>query len=147
MTAATRRGRKQRIQQSNEPDASPPVWPGVSGGRFKPLSPEEVDRVEEASLVLLETLGLSQAVPSMIDKVTAAGGHLTDDDRLLFPRKLVQRSISEAQRGFKLCGQRSDHDLEITDDRVHTSTGGAAPGVFDLETGDYRESTLQDLYD
>ena len=145
--ANRRRGRKDRLNQATQPDANPPVWPGVVGGRLKPLSPDEVLLVEEATLALLETLGLSQATPSMIGKVTAAGGTLCDDGRLQFPRALVQRAIKEARRGFDLCGQSPAHDLRIEGARVHMSTGGAAPGVFDIETGRYRPSTLADLYD
>ena len=148
MIAGTRRrGRKERHSQVNEPDANPPVWPGVMGGRLTPLAPDEVALIEETALSLLETLGLSQAIPSMIEKVTAAGGQLADDGRLLFPRHLVQGAINGAQRGFALCGQRPEHDLRIEGARVHMSTGGAAPGVFDIETGVYRDSTLADLYD
>ncbi len=142
-----RRGRRDRLKQISEPDAQPPVWPGVVGGRFKPLSPTEVQRIEEAALSLLETLGLSQAIPSMIDKVTAAGGALSGDGRLLFPRSLVQEAITGARRDFTLCGQLPENDLRIEDARVHMSTGGAAPGVFDIETGAYRPSSLADLYD
>ncbi|NOD34491.1 MULTISPECIES: trimethylamine methyltransferase family protein [unclassified Ruegeria] len=146
-STARRRGRKQRLSQTTEPVSNPPVWPGVYGGRFKPLSPEEVALVEETALTLLETLGLSQAIPSMIDKVLVAGGSLSSDNRLLFPRALVQQSITEAKRNFSLCGQTPEHDLDISQARVHMSSGGAAPGVFDLETGNYRDSTLADLYD
>ncbi len=142
-----RRGRKDRLAQTAKPEANPPVWPGVVGGRLKPLSEDEVQRVAETALSLLETLGLSQAIPSMIEKVTAAGGGLTDDGRLLFPRSLVDWAINGAQRGFTLCGQTPDRDLKIEAARVHMSTGGAAPGVFDLDTHAYRDSTLQDLYD
>jgi trimethylamine--corrinoid protein Co-methyltransferase len=142
-----RRGRKDRLKQVSEPDLQPPVWPGVVGGRLKPLSAGEETMVEEAALKLLEQLGLSQAIPSMIAKVTAAGGSMTDDGRLLFPRKLVNWAIDEARRGFTLCGQRPANDLKIEAARVHMSTGGAAPGVFDLDTHKYRDSTLQDLYD
>lgn len=142
-----RRGRQERLKQTAEPEANPPVWPGVLGGRLKPLSPQEVALVEETALSLLETLGLSQAIPSMITKVIDAGGALTEDGRLLFPRSLVSKSIAEAQRGFSLCGQTPEHDLHIETARVHMSTGGAAPGVFDIDTGAYRDSTLADLYD
>lgn len=141
-----RRGRKERLKQESAPDSNPPVWPGVLGTRLMPLSPQEVALVEEAVFSLLETLGLSQAIPSMIDKVTQAGGQMTDDGRLQFPRDLVQQAIAEAKRGFTLCGQTPDRDLLIKGARVHMSTGGAAPGVFDLETGAYRDSTLADLY-
>ena len=48
-------------------------------------------------LWLLEELGLSQAIPSMIEKVTAAGGTVTDDDRLLFEgNKRALREVAEA---------------------------------------------------
>jgi trimethylamine---corrinoid protein Co-methyltransferase len=148
MAATTRRrGRKERLKQTDIPDDNPPVWAGVLGARLKPLSPQEAALVEETALSLLETLGLSQAIPSMIEKVTAAGGALTEDGRLLFPRDLVLGVVDRAQRGFTLCGQTPDRDLRIDGARVHMSTGGAAPGVFDLETGDYRDSTLLDLYD
>ena len=148
MTETTRRrGRKHRLQQVATPEENPPVWPGVEGGRLKPLSEAEVVRIQESAFALLETLGLSQATPSMIDMVVEAGGSLTDDRRLLFPRALVQWAIDGTARGFALCGQRRENDLSISGARVHMSTGGAAPGVFDLDTHDYRDSTLQDLYD
>ncbi len=146
-TANRRRGRKDRLKQVTDSETPAPVWPGLIGGRLKPLTPTEVLLVEEAAFSLLETLGLSQAIPSMIEKVTSAGGSMTDDDRLLFPRELVEWAINGAQRGFTLCGQSPDHDLKIETARVYMSTGGAAPGVFDLETHEYRDSSLQDLYD
>ncbi|MCT4554766.1 MAG: trimethylamine methyltransferase family protein [Pelagimonas sp.] len=142
-----RRGRKHRLQQTDIDEENLPVWAGVSGGRLQPLSAKEIAIVEESALSLLERLGLSQATGSMIEKVCAAGGTLTDDGRLCFPRALVQRTIDEAQRDFILCGQRPENDLRISAARVHMSTGGAAPGVFDLDTHQYRDSTLQDLYD
>ncbi len=145
--ARRRRGRKDRLKQPTEDEVARPVWPGVLGGRLKPLSPEEVSLAEKAAFSLLATLGLSQAIPSMIEKVTDAGGSYTKAGRLLFPEKLVRWAIDGAQRGFTLCGQTPDRDLKIEGARVHMSTGGAAPGVFDLDTHAYRDSTLQDLYD
>ncbi|WP_170764578.1 trimethylamine methyltransferase family protein [Ruegeria lacuscaerulensis] len=142
-----RRGRRDRLAQTDAADLHSPVWPGLAGGRFKPLSPQEVDLVDEAALSLLETLGLSQATPSMIGRVVAAGGRLTDDGRLLFPRGLVKQALAGARRDVVLYGQNPAHDLDLRGARVHMSSGGAAPGVFDIDTGAYRESTLKDLYD
>ncbi|GAA6163095.1 trimethylamine methyltransferase family protein [Pelagimonas sp. KU-00592-HH] len=144
---ARRRGRKTRLSQASDVEENPPVWAGVEAGRFKPLSESEVRLVDESALTLLETLGLSQAIPSMKERVIAAGGSVTEDDRLLFPRALVTWAIEGASRNFKLCGQVAKNDLTLSSARVHMSTGGAAPGVFDLDTHDYRDSTLQDLYD
>lgn len=142
-----RRGRKERLSAASEAGGVRPVWPGVEGGRLKPLAAEEVALVAETALSLLETLGLSQAIPSMIGKVCSAGGQLTEDRRLLFPRDLVRWAVEDAQKAFTLCGQEPENDLQLSGARVHMSTGGAAPGVFDLDTGAYRDSTLADLYD
>lgn len=146
----TPRRRPNRRKASNDQavvDNKPPVWGGVLGGRFKPLNNDEVALVEETVLHLLETLGLSQAIPSMVEKVCAAGGSVTDDDRLLFPRDLVLKTVREARRDITLFGQDSKHDIHLSGKRVYMSSGGAAPGVFDIETGLYRESTAKDLYD
>jgi len=145
----SRRRSNRRKTRSDEVtvDSHPPVWGGVLGGRFKPLNDQEVTLVEETVLHLLETLGLSQVIPSMIDKVCAAGGSVTDDNRLLFPRELVLKTVAEARREITLFGQDPAHDIHLGGKRVHMSSGGAAPGVFDIDSGQYRESSTQDLYD
>ena len=53
-TQPRRRGRKERLNQAEQPEAQPPVWPGVEGGRLKPLTEAEVALVEESTLSLLE---------------------------------------------------------------------------------------------
>ena len=125
-----RRGRGARIDTNANSDVpNPPVWGGVEGGAFRPLSDSDLAEVNEAVLSLLETLGLSQASESMIEKVCGAGGSYTDDKRLLFPRELVAKTIHEARRDVVLYGQNSAHDLDLSGKRVHMSSGGGAPGV------------------
>lgn len=133
-------------EKSDEFSTPPPVWPGVSGGRYRPLSDDEECNIYECVLVLLEELGLGQATPSMIDLVVARGGHLTDDGRLLFPRSLVQWAIDGAKRDVVLHSRKPGWDLDLSGNRVHMSSGGGAPGVFDLDTGKYRDGTALDLY-
>ena len=142
-----RGGRSARLESNANPvDEKPPVWGGMPSGAFRPLSDANIQEVNEAVLTLLETLGLSQASPSMIEKVCAEGGSYTDDKRLLFPRELVLRTIKEARRDVVLYGQDPAHDLDLSGARVHMSSGGGAPGVFDIEDGHYRDGTVQDLY-
>lgn len=143
-------GSRRAAAQANAADAAAaaqPLWPGIGGGTFKPLSVSEELAVVEGALELLEVPGLNQATTSMIDKVTARGGVLTDDGRLTFPRALVQWAIDGARRDVTLFARRPGWDLDLSGKRVHTSSGGGAPGVFDLETGSYREGTVRDLYD
>lgn len=64
-----RGGREAGLESNANPvDEKPPVWAGLSGGAFRPLSDANVKDVNESVLMLLETLGLSQATPSIIEK-------------------------------------------------------------------------------
>ncbi len=139
-----RRGRKAGVPRPAAPAA---VWPGLEAGRFKPLSETEVAGVHDTVLTLLSDLGLSQAIPSMVERVVARGGTYTEDGRLTFPRSLVEDSIAGARRDFILHGRRPGHEIEPHGRKVHIATGGAAPSIVDLETGAYREACAKDLYD
>ena len=123
------------------------VRPGFQGGRFEPLNEAEVQRTHTAILDVLEKIGLSQAIPSCIELVTKAGGKYTDEGRLTFPRALVEDTIADACRDYVLCGQDPKHDMELTGSKIYFGTAGAAVHVVDVDTREYRESTLADLYD
>ena len=103
--------------------------------------------VNEAVMSLLETTGVSLPIPSMVDRVTANGGTLTEEGRLRFPRALVEDSIAEACRDVVLYGRQPGLELDVSGSRVHFGSGGASPSIVDLETGKYRPSTTRDLYD
>ena len=49
------------------------VRPGMEGGKYKPLSERDMERIHETALELLETVGLGQAIPSCIEALTAKG--------------------------------------------------------------------------
>ncbi len=139
-----RRGGRSRAADTS--DDKPAVWPGVVGGRYKPLSDQEVTNVEEAVLHLMETLGFSQAIPSMIEKVTARGGVYTKGGRLTFPRELVRETLIEVRRDVVLWGRKPGLELDLSGARVHMSSGGASPDIRDIYTGQYRGATALDLY-
>ncbi len=127
---------------------SPAVWPGLEGGRYKPLDENAVQAVHETALRILAEIGIQGATARCVDTVVAAGGRVTaGGGRLLMPAELVERMLSVAGRGFRLHGQDARHDLDPVGTRIHLGTSGAAVHVIDSETCAVRDSTLQDLYD
>ena len=124
-----------------------PVRPGLSGGQYRPLTDADVQRIHEAALTALETIGLADAPPSGVEAMTAAGAILGDDGRLRYPRALVEDMLAKAARDITLCARDPAHDLTLSGTRVHFGTAGAAVHMVDVEGRDYRESTLQDLFD
>lgn len=142
-----RRGRAARSGDSAV-DIGSAIGPlGLESGRFHPLTDREVQSVDETALMLLETLGLSQATPEMISVVTARGGRMTSAGRLLFPKALVQEALKGIRRDVVLAGRDSAPDLDLSGARLHFSSGGASPSVVDLADGTYRDATTRDLYD
>ena len=124
-----------------------PVWPGLEGGRYKPLTDADVYKIHRAALDVLEQVGLADAIPSCIEVCTAAGAILNDAGRLIFPRALVEDVLAKAARRFPLHGQDPQHDMEPWGKRVYFGTAGAAVNIVDPITGAYRESTVRDAYD
>ena len=122
------------------------VNPGMSGGRFAPLNDTDVGKINDAIMDVLENIGLSQAIPSCVDAVKKVGG-IYKDERLHFPRSLVEDTIANCARDFTLCAQSPEHDIQVSDSKMYFGTAGAAVHIVDVENRQYRDSTLQDLYD
>lgn len=123
------------------------IWPGIVGGRFLPLTADEVCAIDRTAISVLAEIGLKGATPACVETVSAKGGKLTGDGRLLMPEALVRECLSNAGRGFKLYGQRPEFDLDPSGSRIHLGTSGAAVHIIDSETGELRDSTVRDLYD
>ncbi len=138
-------GRKARVKR-----AAPSFTPsrmGTAGGSYSPLSDAEVNRIHSAAMDVLETTGIKGATDTVREVALEAGCRLDESGRLLFPRALVEDAIAGAARDFVLHGQSPEHDIEVRDGHVHFGTGGAAVTMLDSRTGDYRPSTLEDLFD
>ncbi|MFK7762637.1 MAG: trimethylamine methyltransferase family protein [Roseobacter sp.] len=124
-----------------------PIRPGMSGGRYAPLSAPDTDRIHNAALEALETIGLADAPDSGVAYLTQAGAILGDDGRIRFPRALVEDAIASANRSITLCARDPKQDLELSGTRVHYGTAGAAVNLVEADGRNYRHSTLQDLHD
>lgn len=142
-----KRRRRSSSIGSNAQTATKPDTRGVEGGRYTPLNQTQIEQIDRAIHQILEKTGFSEAPLIVIDTVTKAGGTLDRDNRLTFPASLLDRAIDGLARHYTLYGQVAGHEMHMSGKRVHTGSGGAAPYVIDIDTGQYRESTLKDLYD
>jgi len=124
-----------------------PIRPGMSGGLYRPLSDDAILRIHKGALDALWEVGLADAPESGISAMTQAGAVLGGDGRLRFPPALVEDALAAANRTLTLHGRDPRHDLDLSGNRVHYGTAGAAVHMVDIDGGSYRESTLQDLYD
>jgi trimethylamine--corrinoid protein Co-methyltransferase len=144
MTRCKRRGRQARQEA---PPAVSAVWPGVSGGRFRPLSRADEQQVHRTILDVLENIGMADPIPLVRERALERGCFMNGKGRLCFPRGLVEDVIASTPKDIRFCGRDPKHDLEIGGNRVHTYGGGEAVNMLDTGATRYRPSTLLDLYD
>lgn len=141
----TRQRRRERAERQTQQPINP-VPPGLPGGWYKPLQPDDVRRIHEASLQVLERVGI-EVMPSECREIFRQAGARIDEarNRVFLPCSLVEDALAQARNEVLLCGRDSRHDMLLGGTRVYMGTGGAAVKVLDLETGQARESTLADV--
>lgn len=149
MTTADRPRERGRERRQAHPSQRKPnvVPPGLPGGQYRPLTDEQVRRIHDAALTVLEHTGI-EVMPSPCREVWRKAGARIDEERnrVYIPRRLVEVGLSAAAREVRLCGQTPEFDLTLGGARVYMGTGGAAVKVLDLD-GAVRESHLQDIFD
>ncbi len=119
---------------------------GFTGGRYRPLTDAQVERIHQASLDVLERTGVQVGQAEALELFEEAGADI-QENRVRLPRGLVEDAIDRAPSKVVLAGRDVEHDLILEDARVHIGTGGAALQVLDLETGAIRKALLDDVAD
>ena len=133
--------------QRAKPPATNPCAPGQSGGQYQPLTPAQVQRIYTESLRILDEIGMADVPPVLLKQALAQGAKVNELGRLCYPSSMVETIIAGACKEFTFYGRDPKHDIQVGGDRVYFGTGGAAVQTLDLNNGQYRPSTLDDLYD
>ncbi|MEM9144927.1 MAG: trimethylamine methyltransferase family protein [Pseudomonadota bacterium] len=140
-------GRAARVAKRRSDSGQPnPAPPGQPGGLYRPLSEAELSAIWSTALRLLSELGMGAAPDVLVDVARDRGARVNADGRLCFPPAMIKAIIAATPRRFTLHGRAPGRAIEVGGDGVHFGTGGAAVQTLDLETGQYRPSTLADLH-
>ena len=139
--------RSRRRRQAPEIPAEAGPRPVFQGGNYRPLSADECDSIVECAFEILARIGIAEAPDWLVERLRQLGAGQREDGRITFSRQLVERALQRASHQVSLPGFDSASGLEIGGGNVHIGTGGAAVQVLDSASGEYRDSTLKDLYD
>ena len=123
------------------------VQPGMTGGTYKPLSDVDIRRISDTALDLLENIGIGDPIPEILNYALPGGCVLGDDNRLRFPRALVEDLIEISAKQYVCYAPDSDYDLEVGGQKVYFCTSGEAVSILEYESQTYRPTRLVDLYD
>jgi trimethylamine--corrinoid protein Co-methyltransferase len=98
-------------------------------------------------LDVLQNIGVGEPIPEILDYALAGGCVLGEDNRLRFPRALVEDLIAGSAKEYAIYAPDSRHDRVIKGQEVHFCTSGEAVSILDFESQRFRPTRLTDLYD
>jgi trimethylamine---corrinoid protein Co-methyltransferase len=115
---------------------------------FEVLSPDAVRRIHEATLEVVETVGVRFPSERALD-VWAAHGATVDRETQVVkaPRDLVMGALAKAPATYVLGARDPSQDLPLDGHHVYAATDGCGIEIIDIETGELRRSVLQDVAD
>lgn len=119
---------------------------GKRGGLYKPLNDHDLKRIVDEACGLLARSGMLVYSKTARNYLAKAGAKIASDGLTVqFPKSLVEDAIAAAPSRITLCGRNPEQDVVLEDSRVYYGTGGTAIYVMDLENGERRPSTIEDV--
>jgi len=115
---------------------------------FEVLSAAEVERIDAASLEILETIGLRVDLKKARDAFGEAGAHVDESARSVrIPERLVRWAVQQAPSRYSVYGAGPDYRLDAGEGQTYFTGLGVAVNVMDAETDALGPATLDDLRD
>ncbi|MCH7695786.1 MAG: trimethylamine methyltransferase family protein [Proteobacteria bacterium] len=123
------------------------VQPGMHSGSYKPLSERDIQRIHDTALDILTKIGIGDPLPEILHYALPKGCILGEDNRLRFPRSLIEDLIAISAKQYMLYAPDPRNDFEVGGERVYFTSAGEAVSILDYDTQKFRPTKLVDLYD
>ncbi len=115
--------------------------------QLKVLTDDQVESIHEASVKMLEKTGVridSEDAAKRLIK-NGAARHPTRKSVLTFPASMTKDAIKKVPRYSKSYARDPKNDITFDGEHTFAHCEGGNPATYDLETGQTRMSTYQDL--
>ena len=110
------------------------------------LSHDDVETIHKSSLNLLEDTGVKVYSDKALKILENSAATVDSDKRVAkFPSYLVEEALRKCPRTFRLCARNPKLDITLDGRHIYGTTDGAATSVIDLETGERRMPTKEDV--
>jgi trimethylamine--corrinoid protein Co-methyltransferase len=143
-TAAVRRGgrdARRSLRTSKREDMLPSLRHGLP--YTEPLDQEQIARIHDASMAILEEVGVDFRDPTALDDWRRAGAKI-DGERVYLDRALVMELIASIPSSITLHARNPDKTVALGEGRSIFVPMAGAPFVRDLDDV-RRNGTLEDL--
>jgi trimethylamine--corrinoid protein Co-methyltransferase len=115
---------------------------------YRVLSEDEISQIHEASIELLERMGVAVLSQEALSVFSAAGARVDPEARRVrFTRALIEDALAATPSSFTVFYRDGDRSLEIGGSNLYFVSGMDANYVWDPATKNRRAATKQDLVD
>lgn len=114
--------------------------------KFEILTPEEVEKIHNASAEILAKTGVNFKSRKALDLFAAAGARVDFDlKRVWIPEVLLERALQDTTGHFRLWNRDGDRLIDLQDGQVRGHNVGGCVRIFDFERGQARDASRSDL--
>ena len=119
---------------------------------FKPLevlTEEQVEQIHQSTLKVLRNTGMAIHDKKALKILDEAGCFVDfDDQRVRFPKEIVERSLEQSPSSFKIKARDNGNDIYFDSGGDTTYFApSCAKNILDLDTLKPREPTRREFYD
>ena len=110
------------------------------------LTPQEVKRIHDATLHIIENVGIRFPSKRALE-IWDANGATVDHEKMIVRAKphLIEAALKKAPPIYSLCARDPSQDLPLDGNHVFVGTDGCGVEIVDIHTGKRRTSCLQDV--
>jgi trimethylamine--corrinoid protein Co-methyltransferase len=116
-----------------------------NGIKYLRLSPEQCDRLHDASLEILSRTGVRMHLPEAVDTLRRAGASVEEGNRVRIPPALVEQALRSAPQQVTLYDRHGEPAIEVKEERCFYGPGSDCLFIVDHRTGQRRPAVLRDV--
>ena len=123
-----------------------PLEPIRASRRVRFLDDDQLDRLQDATLNVLETVGVRFPDRRSLEILGDHGAQVEAASQIVrFPRDLVRRAVAAAPRTFTMGARNPAFDLALEEGTSYYTTDGCGVAAIDPDTGQERPSRKEDV--
>jgi trimethylamine--corrinoid protein Co-methyltransferase len=124
----------------------PALEPIRTDYRLNFLSEEQLDQFQEATLDILENVGVQFPSKQALEVFNAHGAQVDQESEIVkIPRELVFKAMESVPRTFVMGAREPEFDLHLQEGVSYFTTDGCGYETIDFKTGERRPSTKEDV--
>ncbi len=109
------------------------------------LDKDQISKIHISTLEVLENVGVRVYAPAAVSLLKDAGAIVEEKHLVKMPPHLVEEAVRKAPKSFTLYARNPKHNVKIELEKVYFGPMIGRINVIDLDTGDKRKTTLEDV--